>query len=118
VELIEACIGNPIAFGKVNLPSDGFDVSTPELIHTIARAAQLSEERQGSNCREQTRGNSTHLVAFPECLLKAGARLPGLGSLHKLTASLFVDEAALACDLIWTPRFTMQEGLLHTFHDA
>ena len=38
VDLITTCLGNPKAFGKTFLPSDGEDVSTPELIRAIARA--------------------------------------------------------------------------------
>ncbi len=38
VDLIVACLGHPKAFGKTFLPSDGEDVSTPELIRAIAHA--------------------------------------------------------------------------------
>jgi nucleoside-diphosphate-sugar epimerase len=40
VDVIVACLGNPKAFGKTYLPSDGEDVSTPELIRKIAKANQ------------------------------------------------------------------------------
>ena len=40
VDVIVASLGNPKAFGKTYLPSDGEDVSTPELIRKIAKANQ------------------------------------------------------------------------------
>lgn len=38
IDLIATCVGNPKAFGKTYLPSDGVDLSTQELIRAIARA--------------------------------------------------------------------------------
>jgi nucleoside-diphosphate-sugar epimerase len=54
VDLISKCLGNAKAFGKVYLPSDGEDVSTPELIRAIARANAGVE--QGAGSREQGAG--------------------------------------------------------------
>jgi nucleoside-diphosphate-sugar epimerase len=140
VDLISKCLGNAKAFEKVYLPSDGEDVSTPELIRAIARANAGVEQGAGSTehgagsmeqgVREATStasGNSPatsyHLPAtprearlfpFPPSLLKAAGRLPGLGALHKLTSSLYVDSEPLRRDLGWTPPFTMEEGLRRT----
>jgi len=142
VDLISNCLGNANAFGKVYLPSDGEDVSTPELIHAIARANAGVE--QGAGSRERGAGGAVasgeSLVAgeikkknelvtsyplpatlrearpfpFPPSLLKAAERLPGLGALRKLTSSLYVDSEPLRRDLGWTPPFTMEEGLRRT----
>jgi nucleoside-diphosphate-sugar epimerase len=133
VDLILNCVGNPKAYGKVYLPSDGEDVSTPELIRAIARANAGVE--QGARSMEQgvreatstASGNSPatsyHLPAtprdarlfpFPPSLLNAAGRLPGLGALHKLTSSLYVDSEPLRRELGWSPPFTMEEGLRRT----
>lgn len=160
VDVIVACLGNPKAFGKTYLPSDGEDVSTPELIRKIAKANESfrcsAPRRLGAVGRELTtedtentevlhhvyndhetcclgdanRENSRSLPAtsnpllatpckarlfpFPESILKALARLPGLGALRKLTSSLYVDSKPLREDLGWSPRFTMEEGLQRT----
>lgn len=119
VDLIVACVGNPKAFGKTFLPSDGVDLSTAELIEKIARAeagnlsrrqAQAKLECDGGGCAA-SRGR---LFPFPESLLKAMGRLPGLGALRKLTSSLCVDSEPIRRDLGWTPPFTMEEGLRRT----
>lgn len=130
VDLIATCLGNPQAFGKIYLPSDGEDVSTPELIRAIARAnagveqGAWSRERGGqgggSGRGRETRHtphatrHSARLFHFPPSLLQAAGRLPGLGALRKLTSSLYVDSEPLRRDLGWTPPFTMDEGLRRT----
>ena len=122
VDVIVACRGNPKAFGKTYLPSDGEDVSTPELIRKIAKANQsfqlsVSDHPvSDKNTRHPplvTR-HSARLFPFPESILKALGRLPGLGALRKLTSSLYVDSEPLREDLGWSPRFTMEEGLVKT----
>jgi nucleoside-diphosphate-sugar epimerase len=129
VDVIVACLGNPKAFGKTYLPSDGEDVSTPELIRKIAKANQSFQfsEFSGSVSDKNTRQSSlatrhsilatpraAWLFPFPESILKALGRLPGLGALRKLTSSLYVDSEPLREDLGWSPRFTMEEGLVKT----
>jgi nucleoside-diphosphate-sugar epimerase len=130
VDLISNCLGNAKAFGKVYLPSDGEDVSTPELIRAIARAN--ADVEQGAGSREHgskssdsvgdretshtphTARHSARLFHFPPSLLNAAGRLPGLGALHKLTSSLYVDSEPLRRDLGWTPPFSMEQGLRRT----
>jgi nucleoside-diphosphate-sugar epimerase len=142
VDLIAMCIGNPKAFGKVYLPSDGEDVSTPELIRAIARAnagvehgawsmehgaedgVARGESRVAGHGRGKTEPVTSYplpatprearLFPFPPSLLKAAGRLPGLGALRKLTSSLYVDSEPIRRDLGWTPPFTMDEGLRRT----
>jgi nucleoside-diphosphate-sugar epimerase len=120
-DVIVACVGNPGSFGKVFLPSDGEDVSTPELIERIARA----ETGTGGQAGDGPKANlppecidgggiaprGVRLFPFPESLLKAAGRLPGLGALRKLTSSLYVDIEPLRRELGWTPPFSMEEGL-------
>jgi nucleoside-diphosphate-sugar epimerase len=113
VDLIASCLGNPKAFGKTYLPSDGEDVSTPELIENIwkAETGNLKPECIGGGCAAR---RGARLFPFPPSLLKAAGRLPGLGALRKLTSSLYVDSEPLRRDLGWTPPFTMEEGLQRT----
>jgi len=112
VDLIAACLGNPKAFGKTFLPSDGDDLSTAELIEKIARAetGDLKPECNGGGCAARR----ARLFPFPESILKAAGRLPGLGALRKLTSSLYVDSEPIRRDLGWTPPFTLEEGLRRT----
>jgi nucleoside-diphosphate-sugar epimerase len=122
VDVIVACLGNSRAFGKTYLPSDGEDVSTPELIRKIAKANQsfqfseFSGPVSGKNTRHSSLAtrHSARLFPFPESILKTLGRFPGLGALHKLTSSLYVDSEPLRKDLLWSPRFTMEEGLVKT----
>jgi nucleoside-diphosphate-sugar epimerase len=118
VDVIIACLGNPKAFGKTYLPTDGEDVSTPELISKIAKTNQSFQYAEFS---ELGAGRSPLgarrlplLFPFPESILKALGRLPGLGALRKLTSSLYVDSEPVREDLGWIPRFTMEEGLRRT----
>jgi nucleoside-diphosphate-sugar epimerase len=122
-DLISKCLGNANAFGKVYLPSDGEDVSTPELIRAIARANAGVEQGAGSGehgDQVKTRHSphiarhSARLFHFPPSLLKAAGRLPGLGAVRKLTSSLYVDGEPLRRDLGWTPPFSMEQGLRRT----
>ena len=112
VDLIANFLGNPKAFGKTFLPSDGEDLSTAELIEKIARAeaGNLKLECKGGGCA----ANRARLFPFPEKILKAMGCLPGLGALRKLTSSLYVDSQPIGQDLGWTPPFTMEEGLRRT----
>lgn len=115
VDLIATCLGNPLAFGKTFYPSDGADLSTAELIEKIARAeaGNLKLECDGGGCAA-SRGR---LFPFPESLLKAMGRLPGLGALRKLTSSLYVDSEPIRRDLGWSPPFSIEEGLKRTLVD-
>lgn len=124
VDAISKCLLSPQAAGKIFLPSDGRDVSTPEFIRAIARAALGTELGAGNGEREpgtedgQPAGNtlpatrhSPLLFPFPESVLKAVARLPGMGALRQLTSSLYVDSEPLRRDLGWLPPFTMEQAL-------
>jgi len=139
-DLIAKCLGNPKAFGKVFLPSDGEDVSTPELIRSIAKASAGIEQgalsgehggRSGDSVGDRKtshsvgrhgdlsplRSGSRHsarLFHFPPSLLEAAGKLPGLGALRKLTSSLYVDGEPILRDLGWTPPFSMEEGIRRT----
>ncbi len=115
VDLVTACLGNPKAFGKTFLPSDGEDVSTPELIRAIAHASASFEKDGRENIGDSLVTRlPVRLFPFPESALKAMSRLPGLGAMRKLTSSLYVDSEPIRRDLGWIPPFTMEEGLRRT----
>jgi nucleoside-diphosphate-sugar epimerase len=126
VDVVKSCLGNPKAFGKTFLPSDGVDVSTPELIRKIAEANQSFQfsgfsgsvgEAKVSISASASR-HSTRLFPFPEGLLKVMGRLPGMGALGKLTSSLYTDSEPLRRELGWTPPFKMEEGLRRALVDC
>jgi len=122
-DVITLCPGNPHAFGKVFLPSDGDDLSTPDLLRAIVRVQAL---RKGQSGRSKPRigderatgagraAGDARLFPFPERVLKAMGQLPGFDALRKLTSSLYVDSKPISRDLGWSPRFTMLEGLVET----
>jgi nucleoside-diphosphate-sugar epimerase len=129
VDVIVACLGNSKAFGKTYLPSDGEDVSTPELIRKIAKSNKSFQCSGFSGSAPNGKRSLTppatsnpllatpckaRLFPFPESILKALGRLTGLGALRKLTSSLYVDSEPMREDLGWSPRFTMEEGLVKT----
>jgi len=104
-DVIATCLGNPKAFGKVYLPSDGEDMSTPELIRAM----------DGVAGGESQAAKKARLFPFPEGALKAAGKLPGFGALRKLISSLCVDSEPLRRDLGWKPPFTRDQGLQRTF---
>ncbi len=104
-DVVAKCLHNPAAFGKIFLPSDGDDVSTPELIKAIAEALCAS---QGEGSRV------TQLFPFPVRTLRAAGGVPGLRALAKLTSSLQVDSEPVRRDLRWLPSFSMHQGLRET----
>ena len=121
-DVIATCLRDPKSFGRVYLPSDGEDVSTPELMRAMARANAGGDE--GGKRKTLNGLNAPHaslsashfprLWPFPESILKAASRLPALGALRKMTSSLYVDIEPLRRDLGWRPPFSMAEGLSRT----
>lgn len=127
VDLIISCLGNPCAFGKTFTPSDMEDVSTPELIRKIIQAEQILDGETWSsdlknNLIPQKRilkkTDYARIFEFPESILKALGKLPGLGKLKKITSSLYVDSEPVFQSLGWKPPFKLEEGLRRTFINA
>ena len=84
------------ANGRVLLPTDDRDVSTPELLQAIAR----------------TGSRRARLFPCPPRLLRAVARLVGrTREMDRLTESLRLDSRHLADDLRWRPPFTIEAAL-------
>lgn len=94
-DVIAHCLRNKKAADRTFYPSDGVDVSTPELMIALAEAFGLH----------------ARLFPFPALLLDSLSRLPGMGPLRKLVSSLYVDSRPLTLELGWVPPQTLGEGL-------
>jgi len=98
-DAIIACIEAPAAVGKTYLLSDGQDVSTAELIRSIADAMHVSPR----------------LFRCPLPLLKLGASALGKhAEFQRLTGSLRIDSSKIQRELGWKPRYSLEQGLSDT----
>lgn len=87
---------HPNASGRVLLPTDAEDVSTPELLRAIASAS----------------GARARLFHCPPVLLRHAARLVGRSAeMDRLTESLRLDSRHLRELLEWRPPFTLDRAL-------
>lgn len=99
VSLIECCRHHPAASGQTLLVSDGADVSTAQLIATLARAM----------------GRRAALFACPPRALMLVARLLGkAGVAERLLGSLQVDMDATCQQLAWQPPSGFEAGIAAT----
>jgi nucleoside-diphosphate-sugar epimerase len=99
VDALMACAVHPGAAGKTFLLSDGFDISTPELIQKISSAL----------------GKSSRLFPFPPDYLRFLGRIIGKHrTVNRLLDSLIVDMSKIQSELDWNPPFSMEEGLQET----
>ena len=95
-DLIHACALSEAAANQTYLPTDGTDVSTPELLRAIAKA----------------RGERSLLFSVPLWMLRAPARMLGrTAEINRLTESLRLDPELLLDELRWRPPFTLEQGL-------
>ncbi len=93
------CLSSERVPGFAYAVTDGEDVSTAELIRTIANAM----------------GKPARLIACPVGLLRWAATMAGKGAeVKRLTESLTVSDAAFRSDFGWTDPITMQEGIQKT----
>ncbi len=96
VDLICRCLSHSAAAGETFLASDGYDVSTPELIRLVASAL----------------GKNVRLFSVPEWLVRAGGAISGKSKeLMRLCGSLQIDSSKARQMLDWTPPCTMVEEL-------
>ena len=99
VDAILACVRAPAAAGQTYLVSDGTDISTPELVSSIARAM----------------GVSPRLFPFPPSLLRGVATFIGKREeARRLIGSLQIDSSRIRWELGWRPPYTMEQGLAET----
>ncbi|HUJ86593.1 MAG TPA: NAD-dependent epimerase/dehydratase family protein [Burkholderiales bacterium] len=91
-DAILCCLDAPQAAGKVYAVTDGASVSTPGLVHALARAL----------------GRPARLFAFPPKVLDL------FPLLRPLTHSLEVDDSAIRRELGWRPPYSFEQGLRAT----
>jgi len=99
IDCIATALQSSNVAGQTFLVSDGNDLSTPELIRSIASALHKSPT----------------LFPFPPVLLKLAATSAGKRSAYdRLCGSLTVDIASTKQKLSWTPPFTVQDSMQRT----
>ena len=99
IDCIATALQSSNAAGQTLMVSDGNDLTTPELIRSIASALRKSPK----------------LFPFPSALLKLAATTAGKrGAYDRLCGSLTVDIALTKQKLSWTPPFTVQDSLQRT----
>ena len=99
IDCIATALQSSNAAGQTFLVSDGNDLSTPELIRSIASALH----------------KSPMLIPFPPALLKLAATTAGKrGAYDRLCGSLTVDITLTKQKLSWTPPFTVQDSIQRT----
>ena len=95
-DAIHACACSDAARDRTYLPTDGRDVSTPQLLRVIANV----------------RGERTLLFSVPLPVLRTLARLLGRSAeMSRLTESLRLDSRQLVEEVGWKPPFTLEDGL-------
>jgi nucleoside-diphosphate-sugar epimerase len=96
VDFMVTCITHPEAANQTFLVSDGNDLSTTELVRSMAQAA----------------GVPARLLPVPVWALQAGATLLGKGAaVQRLCGNLQVDISKAHSLLGWVPPVSVEEGL-------
>lgn len=99
VDALILCATHPAAANQTFLVSDGEDVSTPDLLRTLAASA----------------GFPARLLPFPPGMLHFLARLAGRGpQAARLLGSLCVENGKIRRELNWKPPYTLRQGLQAT----
>jgi len=102
VDLIIRCIDHPAAANQVFLAGDGEDLSTAELVSSVAEAM----------------GRSVRLIPVPVSLLSLAATLLGKQEVaRRLLGSLQVDISKTREVLGWEPPVSVKEGLRRCVRD-
>ena len=98
IDALRFCSVEALARGRTYLVSDGHDLSTPELVRSLARLLDVPPR----------------VFPFPVSILRVAAKLTGSQSVaERLLDSLFVDDSEIrACG--WRPPFSMEAGLAET----
>lgn len=103
VDFIITCVGHPAAANQTFLVSDGADISTPDLVRAMARAAS----------------RPARLLPVPVGVLATLASLLGKrAAVDRLCSSLQLDISKARELLQWSPPVTLDEGLRRAFAEA
>lgn len=96
LDFLVRSVEHPGAAGQVFLVSDGYDLSTPELIRGLAAALD----------------RRVRLLSVPPAWLRMAGRLIGRNAeLERLLGTLQVDISAACKALDWAPPITVEEGM-------
>jgi nucleoside-diphosphate-sugar epimerase len=96
---IEVCMAHPEAAGETFLVSDGDDLSTPQLIHKLARLMR----------------KPARLFPFSPAILRRALGMMGFEhEISRLCDSLWVDSTPARDRLSWQPIVSVDEGLART----
>ena len=96
VDLINTCIDHPAAANQTFLVSDGYDLSTTQLLRQMGDSL----------------GKPAHLVPVPVWMLEVGTALLGKRELaQRLCGNLQVDISRTKDVLGWSPPMSVDEGL-------
>jgi len=99
IDVIRTCLHAPIVGNKIWYVSDGEDISTADLIRTLA-----------SNM-----GVNLCLLGVPLFLLRLGAAVLGkAATARRLLGSLTVNSSPMCTELGWKPPYSMSQGLRAT----
>lgn len=99
VDFVMTCAVHPKAAGRTFLASDGFDVSTPELVRYIARAL----------------GRPALLLPFPVSWMQAlGAIFGQQAAVQRLVSSYTVDTELTQQVLGWQAPYSLPDGIQAT----
>ena len=99
VDAIITCLEHRSAAGQIYLVSDGDDISTPDLIRSIARNL----------------GKPVRLLSVPPSFLRMAGRVIGKSAqVERLLNSLVIDSSKICRDLGWKPPYTLEQGLRET----
>ncbi|MGP3789240.1 UDP-glucose 4-epimerase family protein [Pseudomonas sp. B392_1p] len=99
-DLIIRCIDHPAAANQVFLAGDGEDLSTTQLLRSVAKAM----------------GRPSRLIPVPAVVLQLGATVLGKKAVaQRLLGSLQVDISKTRHLLDWTPPVSVDEGLKRCF---
>ena len=100
VDLIFTCIDHPAAANQIFLASDGDDLSTTQLLRSVATARSVP----------------ARLISVPSSLLMFAATILGKKTIaQRLVGSLQVDISKARELLDWTPPLSVEEGLRRCF---
>jgi nucleoside-diphosphate-sugar epimerase len=99
VDVLLLCGRADAAAGEAYVVADGDDLSTPDLVRTLAVGL----------------GTSARLVPFPTVILKAAARIAGMQhQFEQLCGTLQVNAAKVREHLGWKPELGAREALIET----
>jgi nucleoside-diphosphate-sugar epimerase len=96
VDAIACCLTHPDAAGQVFAVSDNQDVSTTELLRSLATAM----------------GRTPLLLPIPAAALRlAGTALGKQAAMQRLLGSFALDSSAIQAQLLWQPPHSLHQGL-------